>query len=293
MYVINDYQVTELNQQFFLNAGHRGAKITNQKLISILEQMQHQPRLEITEANLKALAQEHEVEFDKLIEVLQHQLKIIKPIFGRKWPKIYLNVESVLVQNLLKETLEREYHIEIVNDLNHTYCENSLVLLYRNNYAHPDFEKMYHHLKENVYLVTAGLFHDLLMIDNLYYVGSGLPSHTSNLEALLIYLNSDLPATKNNWLHYYRTMLRNSASAKLPNARHTPVQLGFVAYALHQFLCQYTNLFGQPTPMDQINWFWQVDLTSFNVHREVATHSPFSEYDMSLSLKHLALQETG
>jgi hypothetical protein len=69
---------------------------------------------------------------------------------------------------------------------------------------------------------------------------------------------------------------------QFPNPEVTQCQRGYVAYCLQKFASQFTNFWKLPTTLDEINWFWNVDLTSFSVNREVAIHSPYSEYDMNL-----------
>ena len=167
---------------------------------------------------------------------------------------------------------------------------NSLVIFYRNNYSSHDFKRFYHHLPDDVYVITAGIIHNILLIDNLYFNQSGLPTHVSNLHQLMSFLNSELPSTKDNWLLFYRSMVKNNIDT-FPDPKINSCQQGFVAYSLYQFISQYTHFWKNPTPLDQINWFWHVDLSSFNVHKEVAIHSPFSEYDMKLNLANIKLPE--
>ncbi len=113
--------------------------------------------------------------------------------------------------------------------------------------------------------------HKLLVIDNIYFKNSGLPTHFSNLHQLIAYFKSDIPATKNNWFLFYRELLKNDYET-LPDTEINDCQRGFIAHSLHQFISQFTNLWRPATTLDKINWFWQVDLSSFTVHQEVAIH---------------------
>lgn len=291
MYIINDYQLVALGSEYLINNGNRGAKISNKKLADILIHLQNQPQLEINEEQLEALAAKYEVNLEQLKSTLITQLKILKPLLSRKFPMLTINVDNDLIADLLTQSFRREYNLNIVSDANHVYPRQSLVIFFRTNYTNPDFKKLYQSLTEDVYVITAGVIHKLLIIDNFYFVGSGLPTHISNLHQLMTYLNTDVPATKNNWLLYYRNIVKNNIDV-FPDPTIHACQLGYIAFCLHQFASQFTNLWETPTPLDQLNWFWHADLTSFSVHREVATHSPFSEYDMKLDLAHLSYQET-
>jgi hypothetical protein len=107
----------------------------------------------------------------------------------------------------------------------------------------------------------------------------------------MAYLNSDIPGTKNNWLLFYRELMKNTLN-QFPDPEVNSCQRGYIAYCLYQFMSQFTNLWNPPTPIDQVNCFWQADLTNFTIHTEAALHSPFSEYDMKLDLKNLEPQES-
>ncbi len=246
---------------------------------------------ECTEEQLSALATEFQVDTTTLKKILIEKLNLLKPMLSQKIPLIYINSDDALVANLLEETLSKEYTVKLVAEKTREFQNDSLVIFYRNNYSHQDFKTLYQNLGENTYLVTAGILHKLLIIDNLFAVNSGLPTHFSNLHQLMAYLNSDIPATKNNWLLFYRELIKNSLE-QFPEPEINSCQRGYVAYCLYQFVSQYTNLWNAPTPLDQVNCFWQADLTTFTVHSEAALHSPFSEYDMKLNLKNLTAEET-
>ncbi len=283
MYVINDYQLLTAASTVYMNALGRGAKITSELLAEILAALKQQERLEITEEGLEALADRFSLSPDDLKTILIQQLGIIKPMMFRKCPKIYINISDAQIRSLLTETLSKEYQLQVVDEQFKDYQPQSMVIFYRLNYSDNDFKTLYQHLPEHCYLITAGVLHNLLVIDNLYFKDSGLPTHFSNLYQLLTYLQSDVTATKNNWLLFYRDIVHQQPG-RLPSGIINSCQQGYIAYALHQFARQYTDLWQSPTAYDQVNWMWHVDLTSFNIHKEVAIHSVFSEHDQNMEI---------
>lgn len=291
MYVINEYQLITAASDVYLSNFNIGAKIPNPKLIQLLTAMKEFKKSECSEEQLNTLATTFQVDLTGLKKVLIEKLCVLKPMLAQKIPLIYINSDDPMVSTMLQETLEKDFSVQVLAETEQTFASNSMVIFYRTNYSHNDFKTLYQNLRENVYLITAGILHKILVIDNLYVVGSGLPTHFSNLHQLMAYLNSDIPATKNNWLLFYRELVKNSLD-QFPNPEINSCQRGYVAYCLYQFISQYTNLWNAPTPLDQINCFWQADLTTFTVHSEAALHSPFSEYDMKLNLKNLKEQET-
>lgn len=291
MYVINEYQLVVLISDVYLTNSNIGAKIPNPKLVKILAALKHHEKSECSEAQLIALAAEFQVDLTALKKVLVEQLNVLKPMLTQKIPLIYINSDDSMVSQIIQETLAKEFTVEVVSESTRRFQKESMVIFFRKNYSAPAFKTIYQNLDEDVYLITAGVLHKLLIIDNLYVKDSGLPTHFSNLHQLMAYLNSDIPATKNNWLLFYREMIKNSMD-QFPDPEINSCQRGYIAYCLYQFISQYTNLWGTPTPLDQINCFWQADLTNFSVHSEAALHSPFSEHDMKLDLKNLELQES-
>ena len=283
MYIINDYQINTIGSDTYINSDSKAAKISHPILRQILSALQLQNNLEISEDELLLLAAQFQLNLDQLKNILINQLDILRPLKAKKFSTIYINTNDPLISAPLTASLQDRYNIEVVSQHFVNYSSGSLVIFYRSNYSSHDFKHLYHSLPNDVYVVTAGVIHKILLIDNLYFNGSGLPTHVSNLHQIMAYLNSELPATKDNWLLFYRSMVKNNVD-EFPEPKINPCQQGFVAYALYQFVLQYTHFWSSPTPLDQINWFWHVDLTSFNVHREVAIHSPFSEYDMKLDL---------
>lgn len=284
MYVINNYQLLQSGSTRYISNHGKGAKLSSQTLVNLLNHLKKQPKLEISEQELSDLALQEKVDIEQLKHVLIQTLNVLSPSFSRKFPRIYINSDDQLVAELIKDTLKAEYQIQLTAESHFDFEPDSMVLFYRQNYAHNDFKQLYQQLRPDVYLITAGVVHHLLLIDNLYFKDSGLPSHFSNLHQLMAYLGSDIPATKNNWLLFYRELCKHAA---LPKPHVEAVQRGYIAYCLHRFAMQYLDLWKAPTPLDQVNWFWHADLTSFNVHKEVAIHSPFAEQDMKLNLANL------
>jgi McbB family protein len=237
------------------------------------------------------LASEYQIEPEALKNVLCKQLYVLKSIPNIKIPLISINSDDELITKLLQETLEKEYKLEILPESSREFKKDSLVIFFRKNYSDPAFQTVYQNLDEDIYLITAGVLHKLLIIDNLYFTGSGLPTHFSHLHQLICYLNSEIPATKNNWLLFYREMVKNSMD-QFPMPELNSCQRAYSAYCLYQFISQYTNLCGIPTTRDQINTFWHADLTNFSVYTDAALHSPFSEYDMKINLQNLKDRES-
>lgn len=290
MYIINDYQMTLVQSDTYIYTDNKAAKISNPLLNKILADLQQQDKFEISEEDLLGLAQQYQLNIEQLKNILIQQLDILRPLVSNKFSTLYLNVDDPLICSLLKDSFKDRYPIQMVSHDFKDYQSGSLIIFYRSNYSSPDFKRLYHQLPDDVYVITAGIIHKILLIDNLYFNGSGLPTHVSNLHQLMAYLNSELPATKDNWLLFYRSMVKNKVH-EFPHPKINACQQGFAAYALFQFASQFTQFWCAPTPLDQINYFWHVDLTNFNVHREVAIHSPFSEYDMKLNLAHLQQPE--
>jgi McbB family protein len=281
MYMIDDYQLIKAGDSLYLGNYGIGAKISNQKLATILENIKKQAKLEISEQQLTVLSESHHINVEQLKDVLINKLNILQPRSTRKFGKIYISSDDDIITEFTNDSLSKEYDVQIVNPDFNQYENKSLVLYYRNNYSHGDFKTLYQDLPENVYLITAGIIHKILIIDNLYFKGSGLPSHFSNLNNLLACVHNDISITKNNWLLYYRQIMKENVD-QFPNPEVTQCQRGYIAYCLQKFASQFTNFWKLPTTLDEINWFWNVDLTSFSVNREVAIHSPYSEYDMNL-----------
>lgn len=283
MYIINEYQLIETASTNFINHKSKGAKLSSEVLSKLLLDLQQQPLLEISEQQLIALAAKYNLDYQQMLDVLMSQLGIVKPAQSRKFKRVYINSDDDLIADIMQQSFSRQYKVELVGPDFNDYKANSLIICYRLNYSHSDFKRLYQNLTEEVYVITAGVIHQLLIIDNLYFKGSGLPSHFSNLQQLLTYLNSDIPATKNNWLLFYRSLLKNRSEG-LPDAMINSAQRAYCAYALFRFASQLTDLWAQPMPFDQANWMWHVDLNEFSLHKEVALHSPFSEYDMDINL---------
>lgn len=283
MYIINDFQLQSVQSTTYLFNDTKAAKIPNEVICNVLKHLKAQKKMEISEEGLNGLAAEFNVSCDQLKNLLLNQLDILRPQAHRKFQKIYLNVGDPLICDLLKDTFQTHYHVEIVPENFANYEKSSLVIFFQNNYSSKAFQNIYQHLPDDVYLITSGILHNILVIDNLYFNHSGLPTHVSNLHQLMAFLSSNLSATKDNWLLFYRSLVKNKVDV-FPEPTVNACQKGFIAYTLFQFASQYTQFFKMQTPLDKVGWFWHVDLTNFNVHEEVAVHSAFSEYDMKLDL---------
>jgi len=290
VYVINDYQLIKTDTELYLSNYGKGVKIPSQTLASILNFLKDQEKLELSSEQLSDLAAKYHLDIDALKKVLIHQLNVLKPLKSRKFSAIYINSDEPLVAELLENTFHHEYTCHLVSENDFNFKPNTLVIFYRKNYSNNAFQTLYQHIDENVYVVTAGVLHKLLIIDNIYFKGSGLPSHFSNLHQLMAYLKSDIPATKNNWLLFYRELCKQKID-EFPEPVINACQRGYIAYCLYQFISQFTNLWDAPTTLDKLNWFWHVDLSNFSVHQEIAIHSPFSEHDMKIDLMNLPPQE--
>ncbi|RUR19052.1 hypothetical protein ELY21_05880 [Legionella sp. km535] len=291
MYVINEYQLVNVASDVYLTNANLGAKIPHPKFAELLAELKECHHLECSEDFLIQLSQRYGFDINALKKVLVEQLNVLKPMLQQKIPLIYINCDVALIRTVLQETLSKHHHVQLVNEELFPYEKNSMVIYFRNNYSNQSFNSLYQNLDEDVYLVTAGVLHQLLIIDNLYVAGSGLPTHYSNLHQIMNYLNSSIPATKNNWLLLYRDMIKNSM-AQFPDPEINSCQQAYIAYCLNQFIAQFTNLWQAPTPFDQVNCFWQADLNSFTIVSEAALHSPFAEQDMKLNLNQIKVRET-
>ena len=274
----------------YIYSDDKAVKISNQVFQQLLIDLQKQSKLEISDEGLLNLANKYQIADAQLKSILIDKLDIVRPLSAKKFKNIYINMDDPALALMLYNSLSNQYNVHIVAEFYMDFPGESLVIFYRKNYSNYDFKRLYHHLSDDVYVITAGIIHKILLIDNIYFNNSGLPTHVSNLHQLMAFLNSELPATKDNWLLFYRSMLKNKVD-QFPDPKINACQQGFVAYAMYQFIAQYTQFFRSPTLLDQINWFWHVDLTSFNVHKEVAMHSAFSDYDMKLNLANIELTE--
>lgn len=286
MYLINDYQLYHTTNTDYIFCDSKAAKIPHKVLFKILQSLKNQKFYQISEEELAALANDFEVEIAVLKNILINQLAILKAQQARKFKKIYLNIADPLITEILQATYKDYYPVEVIQKDNYNYDKESLVIFYRNNYSNSDFKKVYYNLNAEVYLITAGIIHNILVLDNIYFKGSGLPTHISNLHQLIAFLHSNIPASKDNWLLFYRSLVKNNVE-NFPDPCINTAQKSYVAALIYQFAEQFTGFWKAPTLLDQIKYFWHVDLTNFKVHKEVAVHSSFSQYDMKLDLEQI------
>lgn len=289
MYSINDYEISLIEKDTYLFHETKAAKISNPVLLSILRHLKSSAKHEISADALDSLATQNNIDPTLLKTVLIEQLNVIKPLYDRKFACIYINSDDSLIAQFLCDSLDKQYKVHMVSEDFFEFTENAFVLFYRNNYTSPDFNAIYKSLAKKVYVVTAGAVGSLLVIDNIYFKGSGLPTHQSNLHHLFIYLKSGLESAKDNWLMFYRSLAKSEVK-DFPNPKLNSCERGFSAYCLYKFISQFTDFWSTPLTTDQLNWFWHVDLKNFNVFKEVAVHSPFSEFDMNLNLDNLKKQ---
>lgn len=290
MYVVNDYQLKTIEENTYVFSDSKALKISHPVLRQILTDLRLSPRYEVSEETLSTYSETYNINLDTLKQILIDKLDVLRPVALRQFSTIYIDSDDELVTRLLNDTFSTRHQVQLISSID-TCAPGSIIIFYRNNYSNTDFNSIYSMLPDNVYLITAGVMHKILVIDNLYFNHCGLPTHQSNIHQLTAFLRTDLPASKDNWLLFYRSLLHN-AQDQFPDPELNACQQAFVAYALYQFTNQYTNFWKAPMVLDKINWFWHVDLTSFHVHQEVAIHSAFSEYDMNinhLNLNHLEL----
>ncbi|CAM2961999.1 hypothetical protein [Legionella worsleiensis] len=283
MYMINEFQLVPVENELYLNNFNKGVKISSAALAGILIKLKERKKLEISVEELTQIAESFKIDSQALINALMNQLHLIKPVPDRKFGTVYLNVDDPILADFLSDAFAKEYNVKLVDPQFTAYEPASLVLFYRANYSHEEFKHLYQNLPEKVCIITAGIVHKILIIDNLYYRGSGLPTHFSNFNNLLAGIHSSLSVTKNNWLLFYRSLMRDG-SESLPDPEINLCQKGFVSYCLYKFTSQFTNFWSLPTTLDSVNWFWHVDLNGLNVFKEIAIHSPYSQYDMNLNL---------
>ena len=233
MYVINGYEIIDSGSESYLFCSGRAAKMASRALIQILLALNTQKKREITEKKLQELALQYEVDINDL------------------------------KQTLLCDTLKPEYNVQSCPKDFLDFQSPSLVIYYRQNYTDPDFKTIFPALRDEVYLITCGVLHQQLLIDNLYFNHSGLPNHFSNLHHVMKNACSD------DRLSFYRRFY-DSHRETLPTVSLNPCQRGYIAYSIYQFLARFVKFDGQPTPHDALNWRWQIDLLTFGAQKEVA-----------------------
>lgn len=270
MYVINAYDIVDICSESYLLSSVMGAKISSSTLTQILMELDRQEKREIKEETLLAMALHYEVDIQELKQILISKLRVLVPLLSRKIPSIYLSSDDELVENLIGDTLKNEYSVYRCPMDFLDFQAPSLVIYYRQNYADPDFKKVYHALADGVYLITCGVLHHQLVIDNMYFNHSGLPTHFSNLHHLMRDSSKEAPVlSKTDRLSFYRGLYQRQIEV-FPRLSLSPCQRGYIAYSIDRYLARFLKFDGQPTPHDLINWRWQVDLLNFGVQTDVA-----------------------
>lgn len=269
MYVINAYDIIDICSEHYMLSRLMGVKITSSILADMLIELNRQEKREISEKKLRDIALHYDVDIQELKQLLISKLHILRPLLSRKIPAIYLNFDDDLVEKLLSDTLTTEYNVHGCGNDFLDFQTPSLVIYYRQNYSDPDFKGVHHTLPDDVYLITCGVLHHQLVIDNIYFNRSGLPTHFSNLHDLMRDLNSDEVLSKNDSLSFYRGLYQRQLEP-FPSLSLNSCQRGYIAYSINQFLARFVKFDGPPTPHDAINWRWHVDLFKFGVQKEVA-----------------------
>ena len=267
MYVISAYELVDICSESYFLSCSLGAKIPSSTLTHILSALKAQEKREISEKGLLDIAQQYEVDINELKQILISKLHILKPLSSRKIPSIYLNSDDELVEKLISDTLRSDYNVHCCPNDFLDFQTPSLVIYYRQNYSDPDFKHVHHALMDNVYLITCGVIHHQLVIDNIYFNHSGLPTHFSNLHDLMQHSGS------NDSLSFYRGLFKDKIET-FPTLSLNACQRGYIAYSIYQFIARFVTFNGNPTPHDAINWRWQVDLLKFELKKEVAILEP-------------------
>lgn len=269
MYVICPYEIVDVCRESYFLTCVLGAKIASQTLTHILIELKAQEKCEISEKKLKGMAVRYEVDIKELKHVLISKLHILRPLSSRKIPVIYLNSDDKLIETLIGDTLKTEYKIHGCSNDFLDILAPSLVIYYRQNYSDPDFKRVHQVLPDDVYLITCGVLHHQLVIDNIYFNHSGLPTHFSNLHHVMMDLSPGDVLGKKDSLAFYRDLYKRQIMP-FPLLSLNACQRGYIAYAIYQFLARFVTFDRQPTPHDAINWRWHVDLLKFGMTKEVA-----------------------
>ncbi|MCX7114338.1 MAG: hypothetical protein NTW08_00255 [Gammaproteobacteria bacterium] len=263
VYVINAYEIVDVCSESYFLSCSLGAKISSDTLTHILMALKAQEKREISEKKLTDIALLYEVDIETLKQMLISKLHVLKPLLPRKMPFIYLNSDDELVEKLIYDTLLTDYNVQCCSKDFLDFQTPSLVIYYRQNYSDPDFKRVHQALLDDVYLITCGVIHHQLVIDNMYFNHSGLPTHFSNLHDVC----------KNDSLAFYRKLFEGQIEL-FPMLSLSPCQRGYIAYSIYQFMARFVKFEGQPTPHDAINWRWHVDLLTFGLQKEVAILEP-------------------
>jgi len=270
VYVINAYEIIDIGSESYLLSLARGAKISSQTLVQILIELNKQENREITEKKLMEISIQYEVDFKELKQLLLSKLHLLSPLLPRKIPSIYLNSDDELVAKLLCDTLKMEYKVDCCSTECLDFQTPSLVIYYRQNYSDKDFKRVLHALSDGVYLITCGVLHHKLVIDNIYFNHSGLPTHFSNFHHLMRgFAKSEPFLTKADPLSFYSELYKRQIDT-FPMLSISPCQRGYIAYSIYQFLARFVKFDLQPTPHDAVNWRWEVDLLTFGVQKEIS-----------------------
>jgi McbB family protein len=263
MYTIKEFRLFDINSCHYLLNRTLNAKITSETLRQILVTLDQQIKREITNEELNNLAEKHAIEVSELKHTLISKLRLIKPILSRKFPRIYIDIDDPLISRLLCDTLKSHYDISHDIPVQDTLSPPALLICYRQSYFHPDLNDIEKILPDKIYRISCGIVHDQLILDNVYFNQSGLPTHADHIRHLL--------AQQKNELIFYRQFMTK-------NIAHYPVlplndcQRGHIAYAVYQFAARFLDFDTPPVTFDELNWRWHVNLSTLDVRKEIAIH---------------------
>lgn len=261
MYLIKAFSLIDICADHYLLHLSISAKISSETLRNILYALKQQKKNEITEQQLIRLANTNGVDFEALKHTLSSTLRLIKPLLPRKFQQIYIQADDELVSTLLRETLQTHYTVGDYSTINQNQPAPSLLIYFRQNYSDPDLNLIQQTLPDQIYLITCGVIHDQLILDNLYFNRSGLPSHADHLAQLL--------AEQDTQLAFYRKLIDRNIH-ELPLLPLNSCQRGYIAHAIHQFVTRLTHFDDRPAAFDTLNWRWRIDLSSFDIQKEIA-----------------------
>ncbi len=260
MYLIKTFSLIEVCSDHYLLNPSISAKIPSVTLRDILFALEQQEKHEITEEQLHCLANKYAVDFTELKHILLSTLRLIKPLLPRKLRHIYIQTDDELVATLLRETLETHYTVLDYSTINPNQPTPALLIYYRQNYSSPDLKAIQQTLPDQIYLITGGVIHDQLILDNLYFNHSGLPTHADHLAHLL--------TEQDESFAFYRKLIERDIH-EFPLLPLNACQRGYIAYAIHQFIKHLTHFDDHPATFDTLNWQWRVHLSTFDIQKRI------------------------
>ena len=280
-FIINKFLAVDIKNSLLIYNKKIGVNLKSPEINYIIKKIQNHKSGVIQDQDLKVIASKSSVNYEALIDFLVNKIYILYPRTERMFKNVILDIEDELIYNILYNTYSSEFSVKSSSEYSYTDEETSLTIFYRNSYLSKDYSEIYNRIKKNDYIITSGTLASNLIIDNIYFANSGLPTHFSGVNNCLAAIDNELSITKNNWLLFYRELMKNDLD-EFPVIDPDSSQKAYISYCLRQFANQYTSFWTYPTTLDMVNWYWNVDLNSMEITKEVALHSPFSEQDMNL-----------